>query len=359
MATQITNYQCPACTGPLQFSADSGKLECEYCGSSFEVSQVEQLYTQKEAAAEKAWDTSQVSADWGEEAAGMRAYNCPSCGAELICEETTAATTCPYCGNPSVVPGQFAGALRPEYVIPFGVDKARALELLKAHYKKKLLLPSAFTAQQQLEKVQGIYVPFWLFDATVAGSCTYNATRVRVHHSPNKRTTVTKHYRVHRGGSVAFEKIPVDAARKMPDGHMDALEPFDYSALKPFSTAYLPGFLADKYDAAAQDCAQRADIRCENTFEAAMRASVDAYDTCILHHKQVHIHRGKVHYALLPVWLMQVNWHGKNFLFAVNGQTGKLVGDLPVDWAKAAGLFAAIAVPLSVIAHLLVRLFVG
>ena len=114
MTTQITNYQCPACTGPLHFDGGSGKLECEYCGSAFEVAEIEALYAEKEAAAaeaggkaeekraaeaaEEAW-TPAFSADWGEDAAKMRAYNCPSCGAELICEETTAATACPYCGN--------------------------------------------------------------------------------------------------------------------------------------------------------------------------------------------------------------------------------------------------------------------
>lgn len=376
MAEQITNYQCPACTGPLQFSAATGKLECEYCGSSFEVAQIEALYAQKEEKAAQAmareqekeaarrqeesqWDTSALSEDWGEDAQGMRAYNCPSCGAQLICEQTTAASSCPYCGNPSVVPGQFSGALKPDYVIPFRVRKEQAKEALLAHYKGKLFLPKTFRTQQQLEKVQGIYVPFWLFDGQATGDCSFDTTSIHFLETPSKRTTITRHYQVQRGGSIAFEKVPVDASSKMPDGHMDAIEPFDYAGLKPFSTAYLPGFLADKYDVTVEDSQQRADSRCGATLRAALEQTVTGYDTCVLRDQQVQIQRGKVHYAMLPVWLMHVKWHSRDFLFAINGQTGKLVGDLPVDWAKAAGLFAAIAVPLAVAGNLLVRLIFG
>ena len=110
MPAQITNYQCPACTGPLHFVGESGKLECEYCGSGFDVAEIEALYAEKEARAAAAgqsdegrpapstggeWDTSGLSEDWGDEGGSMRAYSCPSCGAELICDESTAATSCP------------------------------------------------------------------------------------------------------------------------------------------------------------------------------------------------------------------------------------------------------------------------
>ena len=169
MADQITNYKCPACTGPLHFVGASGKLECDYCGASYDVAQIEALYAEKEgkaaaaqqsaeekAAAEKKtaegseWDMSDLSTDWGAEGEGMKAYNCPSCGAQLICDATTAATSCPYCGNPTVVPGQFAGTLKPDFVIPFKLSKEDAVAALKNHYKGKPLLPKIGRAQRQL-----------------------------------------------------------------------------------------------------------------------------------------------------------------------------------------------------------------
>ena len=147
--TEVTNYQCPACTGPLHFSGESGKLECDYCGSSYTVAQIEDMYREKEAKAAAAqnsgeWKKTFLTEDWGSDGKGMKTYSCPSCGAELICDENTAATCCPYCGNQTVIPGQFAGALKPEYVIPFKTDKAAAIEALKYHYKGKVLITNYF-----------------------------------------------------------------------------------------------------------------------------------------------------------------------------------------------------------------------
>ena len=141
----------------------------------------------------------------------------------------------------------------------------------------------------------------------------------------------------------------MDASSKMPDDHMDSIEPYDYEGLKSFSTAYLPGFLADKYDVSVEESRERADQRCEGTLDAALRGSVKGYDTCTRLTGSTDLARGKVHYALMPVWMLNTKWQGKDFLFAMNGQTGKLVGDLPVSWGKFWGMFAGIAALLSIV----------
>ena len=376
MPTQVTNYQCPACTGPLHFAGGSGKLECEYCGASYDVAEIEALYAEKEekaAAARQAaeetrqsapsgdggaWDTSGFSEDWGTEGDGMRAYSCPSCGAELICDENTAATSCPYCGNPTVVPGQFSGQLRPDFIIPFKLSKEDAVKALKDHYKGKIFLPKSFTQENHVQEIQGVYVPFWMFDGEAEGDARYEATRSHTYRSGDYEITETEHYDIYRAGFISFEKIPADASSKMPDDHMDSIEPYDYQELKPFSTAYLPGFLADKFDVTVEQCRQRADQRCAGTLSATLRDTVTGYHTCTLIHESVSLKRGKVHYALMPVWMLNTKWKGKDFLFAMNGQTGKLVGDLPVSWGRFWGLFAAIATPLSVLGSLL-AVFLG
>lgn len=375
MPTQVTNYQCPACTGPLHYSAKSGKLECDYCGSSFDVAEIEALYARKEAeaaaakqaadakaeaaqaakaeaaeaaAASGGWDTSDLSRDWGAEADGLRVYSCPSCGAELICDQSTAATACPYCGNPAIVPGQFSGALRPDYILPFRLSKDDAVQALRAHYKGKPFLPRSFTSVNHIEQIQGVYVPFWLFDGGAEGAASYRASNTNVYETGDYEITETRHYHVVRAGSLAFEKIPVDASSKMPDDHMDSIEPFDYAQLRPFSTAYLPGYLADKYDVTIDDSRDRADTRCRETLAQALRDTVTGYGACVTEREDIALRRGKVHYALLPVWMLSTKWNGESFLFAMNGQTGKLVGDLPTDRGRFWGMFAAIAAPLTV-----------
>ncbi len=381
MADQITNYQCPTCTGPLHFSSATGRLECDYCGSSFEPAEIEALYAEKteaaqaaaneadrkraekkakqqaaqaQAAEEGAWDTSAAGSDWGDDLGSMRAYNCPSCGAELICEETTAATSCPYCGNPTIVPGKLGGVLKPDYVIPFKLDKDAAVAALKKHYGRKPFLPKAFSAQNHIEEIRGIYVPFWLFDARADGDATFHGTRSHTRREGDYEVTTTEHYNIYRSGAASFERIPVDGSTKMPDDHMDSIEPFDYSEMKEFSLAYLPGYLADKYDVSAGESAERADRRCRSSMEDILRDDVHGYATVTKTGSNIRLRRGAVKYALLPVWILNTKWNGGDYLFAMNGQTGKLVGDLPVSKGK---YFAAFAAILAAVAALL--LFTG
>ena len=372
MPTQVTNHKCPACTGPLHFAGASGKLECEYCGSAFSVEQIEALYSEKEQAAAEAftgaeekqeasqetaegeWDTSGMESDWGQAGEKVKVYTCASCGAELICEDTTAAASCPYCNNPTVIPGQLSGVLKPDYVIPFKLDKDAAIAALQNYCKGKWFLPKTFKDRNKIQEIKGIYVPFWLFDGEADVDMTFKATRSHSHRQGDYLVTTTEHYHVRRAATVAFEKIPVDASIKMPDEHMDALEPFDYQELKPFSTAYLPGFFADKYGITAQDSAQRADLRAKNT--AVQTVQTDAhstYATCVPVGTKFHLKRGQVKYALLPVWMLNTSYEGKDYLFAMNGQTGKLVGNLPVSkkrfWGIFAGMFAALAAVMALI----------
>ena len=355
MANQVTNYKCPACTGPLRFDSATGKLQCDFCGSSYEVAEIEKLYAEKDAqaagafrqaeeqaAADGEW-TAASGSDWGADADGLRVYGCPSCGAELICDETTSATSCPYCGNNTIVPGQFSGALKPDYVLPFKLDKAAAVAALKKHYGGKKLLPKAFSNENHIEEVKGVYVPFWLYDGSAEVDVRCHGTKVSGYSTAHENVTVTNHYDVRRAGTVQFERVPVDASSKMPDDHMDSIEPFDYTQMQPFSTAYLPGYLADKYDVTVDDSRARADRRSRETLENALRETVTGYGTCVTDRTDIRLHRGKVHYALLPVWMLSTKWNGESFLFAMNGQTGKLVGDLPTDRGRYWSTFGAIA----------------
>lgn len=400
MATQVNNYQCPKCTGPLHFLSDSGKLECEYCGSSFEVSEIESLYASKQEAAQQAfaeeekkqeafaeeekkqeafaeegkksedadnadrknsfegWDASEAGQEWGQDAEGMRSYSCPSCGAEIICDSTTAATSCPYCDNPSIIPGQFAGNLKPDYIIPFKLDKEAAKRALKNHYKGKPLLPKAFKDENKINEIKGIYVPFWLFDGDAKADAAFEATRSMVFTEGDYRVTRTDHFVVERSGDVIFNMIPADGSSKMPDNHMDSIEPYDYSELKEFSTAYLPGYLADKYDVTAEECASRVRTRAENTIMDLLRDTVQGYDTVIPINSNISVKQGEVRYALLPVWMLHTKWNKNDYIFAMNGQTGKLIGDLPVSkgrfWGFFFGIGAAASALISIIGmHLL------
>ena len=354
MAAPIMNYQCPNCMAGLRFDESSGRLACDFCDNQFDIELVEQLFADKEqtaasAGAEPQWDISMTHAFSAEEAAHLRAYSCPSCAAEIICDDTTAATSCPYCGNPTIIPGQFGDQLRPDYVIPFKCDKNAAIEALQKYYKGKKFLPANFTDANHIEEIKGVYVPFWLYDGETDASMRFRATKIRKYTRGNYLVTETEHYRVVREGSVAFEKVPADGSTKMPDAHMDSIEPFSYSELKPFSSAYLPGFLADKYDVDAEKCGKRANERITASTEAVFRNTISGYTSVVREFSNINLKKGEVYYALLPVWLLSTKWRDKNYLFAMNGQTGKLIGDLPIDKSKLAKWFFIIAAPIAAV----------
>ena len=352
MADQITNYQCPNCLAGLRFDGASGKQVCDSCDTKFDVSVIEQLYADKEQAAasvgtEPQWDLTMTNNFTEEEAVHMRGYLCPSCAAAIICDDTTAATSCPYCGNPTVISGQFSGGLKPDYIIPFKLDKQMAAEALKKYYKGKKFLPKTFAESNHIDEIKGVYVPFWLYDGETDASMRFKATKVTKRTSGDWEITNTDHYRVVREGSVAFEKVPVDGSSKMPDTHMDAIEPFNYADITQFSTAYLPGFLADKYDQDAEACSKRANERIMSSTEKAFASTTKGYTTLKREYSKIDLKKGDIKYALLPVWMLSTKWKDKNFLFAMNGQTGKLIGDLPVDRGKYWGWFFKIAAPIA------------
>ena len=354
MAAQVTNYQCPNCLAALNWQGASGQVECDSCGTKFDVSVIEQLFADKEqdavsAGTEPAWDITMSGSFSAEEAAHMRGYICPSCAAAIICDDTTAATSCPYCGNPTVAPGQFSGELRPDYVIPFVLDKNAAIAALKAYYKGKKFLPRSFSGDNHINEISGVYVPFWLYDGVTDASMRFRATKVSKRRSGNWEITDTDHYRVIREGSVAFEKVPVDGSSKMPDAHMDAVEPFNYAGLRPFSTAYMPGFLANKYDEDAGVCSKRANERIIASTERAFASTTTGYSTLTREYSDIRLRSGDIKYALMPVWMLSTKWNGQNFLFAMNGQTGKLIGDLPVDKGLYWGWFFKIAAPVAAV----------
>ncbi len=348
MPAQTVNYQCPACTGPLHFSGETGALQCDYCGSTYSPAEIEALYETKEAKAEAAFqeaeEAGQEDYSWTPE--GMRAYSCPSCGAELVCDTTTAATSCPYCGNPTVVPGNFSGTLKPDYIIPFKLNKDDAVAALKKYYKGKKLLPKVFSKENHITELQGVYVPFWLYDGIAQGRISANCELVRSWTEGDYEITETEHFRAERAGNVSFQRIPVDGSTKMPDNHMDSIEPYDYGEMTDFSTAYLPGFLAEKYDVDAKASQNRATDRMKNSLEGMLLGTMNGYTAKTVTNKNIGCREVNTKYALLPVWMLHTKWQGKDYLFAMNGQTGKLIGDLPVSKGRFAAWMAGIAVPL-------------
>ncbi len=331
--SELSTYKCPCCGGTIEFDTASQKPKCPYCDTEFELDSLKHYDEDLNISGEDNINWEDSSTDkWTEgDAEGLRVYVCDTCAGEIIAEDTTAASQCPYCGNPIIMKGQLAGDLKPDLVIPFKLDKKAAKVAYERHITGKRLLPKVFKDENHIDEIKGIYVPFWVYDAEASASIRYRATKTRAYTTPTHNCVETSYYSVTRGGNVAFSHIPVDGSTKMADDLMESIEPFDFSEAVDFRTAYLSGYLADRYDVSAEDSRKRANERIKKSTEDAFRSTVSGYSSVISEQCSINCSGGKARYVLYPVWLLNTTWNDQKFTFAMNGQTGKFVGDLPVD----------------------------
>ena len=334
--SDINEYKCPSCGGAIEFDSHSQKMKCPYCDTEFDLETLKKYDEQLSKEAEQKDDISDWQTDpgkqWQEgETDGMNVYTCKSCGGEIVSDENTGATSCPYCGNPVILTERFRGALRPDMVIPFKLDKKAAKEAYYKHIKGRPLLPKVLRRENHIDEIKGIYVPFWLFDADVAADARYKATKVRTWSDSDYDYTETSYYSVDRSGNMSFVSVPVDGSSRMSDDLMESIEPYKVADAVEFQTAYLSGYLADKYDVDAQQSTDRARERMKESAQDVLRDTVKGYASVIPENTNVRISGGDAKYALYPVWILNTTWRGKKYIFAMNGQTGRMTGDLPVD----------------------------
>lgn len=345
---KVIDYKCPCCGAAIAFDPRAQELKCASCGNTYSVELMSEL-------CDEANSDGKTTSDWGtykcdDRASGTVTYSCRFCGAEIECDVNTVATECVYCGNPIVISDTVSGISSPDVILPFKLDRESAKTALINYYNGKKLLPDEFKSENNIERIRGVYVPYWLYNCHSHANATYDATRVHSWHDSRYNYVRTDHFLVSRTGGADFADIPVDASSKMPDNYMDALEPFDFSGAVPFRDGYMAGYVADRYDVDSLSGSSRAELRIENTMNSLLRDTVHGYVSVVKRRGSVQNSNGTVRYAFLPVWILNTRYKDKTYLFAMNGQTGKMVGELPVDKGKAAKFFAiAAAVSMAVI----------
>lgn len=376
--------KCPSCGAPINFDVPSGKMKCSFCGASFTVEEVNQFNGISQANAEldaahakQAGTTgatggagtattpeTQISTTpaegqpgWVEppptyldEATGqqMAQFQCNSCGGEIIGSPDMVSARCPWCNNNFVATGQLTSTRVPDRMIPFAMTKEQALEAFKANMKGLKLIPREFK-QVSVDDIQGVYVPYWLYDATVAGEGNFSCENIRTWTDSEYEYTEHREYQVYRSANVAFLDVPVAGTTKVTDKLTESVEPFDYTKSVAFSPAYLTGFMTNKYDVDAQDANPRALERMKDSTEEVLRNSISGYDTVSTINTSIQPAFGELEYVFLPMWLMNVDFQGKNYNYAMNGQTGKFVGTFPVSERKYWTGLIGIAIPIAII----------
>lgn len=336
----VLTYKCPNCGGPLVFEPQSQKFGCEYCAGRFAK---EELDCKTSSAADKG--TEKPASATGD--MGAAVYSCPSCGAEVVTKETTAATYCYYCHNPVILSGRLGGAFRPDAVIPFAVEKEEAVLSFLNWVKKKRFVPREFFSKKQIEKLTGVYFPYWIVDCEARGAMDARATNVRAWTSGKHRHVETQHYRVTREGALHFEHIPKNALKKANRKLIEGVLPFDDAKIQSFSTSYLSGFQAEKRDVEREELQDEVVRDVTGFSETILRQTVCGYSSVVPSDTRCEVTGESWKYALFPVWVLTYRAANKKmYYFAMNGQDGKVCGQLPVDRGRLLVLFASVAAPL-------------
>lgn len=346
----VVQYKCPNCGGPLKFDPESGKYTCEYCRGVFtqdELDRQTEDRTRDDEQEIKSEDVKTEKAEAGE--GGAVVYTCPSCGATIVTDSTTAATFCYYCHNPVVLSGRLEGDFKPDYVVPFKIDKEKALEIFEKWIEQKKYVPKAFYSKDQIEKFTGVYFPYLLYTCNIDGNIDAQATRKDVSIRNGIEYTDTGTYHVRRSGNMEIRHVLRNALKKANSILSEAVLPFETDDMKPFNMSYLSGFMAEKRDI---DKSELEDGMRQEVMDYALeklRESVSGYTDIHITANNTKLLNEKWEYALLPVWTLTYKDGDEVYYFSVNGQSGKTVGKLPVDKAKLLRTFLFIFIPFALI----------
>jgi DNA-directed RNA polymerase subunit RPC12/RpoP len=333
----IKKYKCPNCGKTVKIDSSAQNMKCPHCDAELEINALADYQKEVESQAKDRFDwKTESGGTWEEIDLGdLSAGSCPSCGAEFIGDKNAIAMLCPCCGSAQIAQKRVPKMLKPDYCVPFKLEKKSAVEALKQFCDGKRLLPDSFKKEDRVENIQGMYTPFWLFDAKAQARVRYKAAKVNSYSDESYDYTKTDYYSVVRDGSLNFEKFPVDGSDKVDEAYMDAVEPFDYAQMPNFQSEYLAGYSAQKYNVDVEAGKKEANERIRNSIEKEFAASVTGYSTVEVESSAVNIESGKVSYALLPVWILNTKYKDENYPFVMNAQTGKFTGKLPVDKGKA------------------------
>ncbi|HHT14865.1 MAG: hypothetical protein ACOX6G_06085 [Christensenellales bacterium] len=338
-------YQCPSCGSSLTYDGRASEMSCGHCGNRFSIEalQAYQGTLNDEARSEvsSSWTESVLSAD-DSSFTSAKAYHCNNCGADLMTDETTVASSCAFCGSPAVIPSQFTESTFPAKIIPFLITEEQAQKIFKNYFQKKKLLPKIFRKNNRIDKIRKLYVPYWLFSGIASGDITYNATKVNTRREGNYRVTTTSHYLLRRAGTLDFNSLPVDANSRIPNEVTESIEPYDMSASLPFSFPVLAGTLADRADVDAEVCKQRADERIARSVTSALNSTTTGYSSAVPRTSKIHVPNGVSEGALFPLWHITTKKEDKVYSFAINGQTGEYTCNIPYSTKSAFAWFISL-----------------
>lgn len=326
MGKKVIDEKCLSCGASIKYNPKKKKFICDYCHSEFSMNEMKENK-------KKINQDDSLTREFSlmEE---MQGYTCSNCGAEIVSLENIASTTCLYCKSSAIIKNRLSGVYKPDSIIPFKYKKEDAIKEFQNICKGRLLIPKGFKDIKNISEMEGLYVPFWLYDCSNNAYLKCDGTKVSSWMDSRYTYTKTDYYNVERGGILSFESVPNDAATRFDDNIMNAIEPFDYNELIDFNPGYLAGFLSEKYDVESKDAYNNAKNRMKEDSKSFLRSEMKGYSTLVQKESNNHLTVNKTKYVFLPVFVLNIKYKEKIYHFAMNGQTKKMIGEIPVDNKK-------------------------
>ncbi len=380
-----TSYKCPNCSANLIFDADQQKMTCSHCGTALSPKDVTQEYSKLDSEAMSREDARDEALkadvtglpheerDAREEAEASpdeaepeffsdddsSQFVCGNCGAAVITDKNTTATFCAFCGSPTIIRERLVDARKPDYIIPFAIDRENAIRRFLKWCGSGRLTPIDFVNSKNIEKITGLYVPFWLFsadvDIDVKATAVMQVSSYEDGDSGAFEVIDSDYYSIQRKGRVTWKLVPYDSASHVEDEAMRKIAPYGYEKIVRFDMAYLSGFFADRYDVPWHKMEPDLKNRLATSIDRIISDSTIQYARLESVKDDSVIHPFRMKYAMIPVWFLTYRYTGKTYYFAMNGQTGKIAGEYPISILKVLLLLLAI-LP---VAAVLVRFLIG
>lgn len=322
---QVLDSQCPCCSAPLFYNTTTNHFKCEYCDSVFTLKDLEKVEDAKIEEIEEQETENEI----------YMSYKCTNCGAEIVADEHTSSTFCLYCGNAAILKDKLSGKFKPDKIIPFKTEKETAIKAFKNLAKGRPLIAKDFISEKNINKIIGLYVPFWLYQIKTQGSLEAKGIQVKTWSRGDIRYTKKDFYDLKRTGEMVYERVPVDGSTRFNNEIMNTIEPFNYNYLIDFNYRYLSGFLAEKYDINSTELFKEAEERVLASAKDIMYNDMGNYTIKTTTSNTIKAKKHNAEYALLPVWMVNVKYKNKYYLFAMNGQTGEFIGNIPLNKTKA------------------------
>ncbi len=321
----IKSYKCPSCGAGLSFKPELNKFRCDYCLSEFTEAEISNLYKQEDIKEKSLVDQSHLAS-----------YTCNSCGATVVTDDTTTSTFCYYCHNPVILSDRLAGDFMPDKMIPFSIDKEKAQSIFLDWVKKYKFVPKDFYSQSQLEKITGIYLPYWWADCQVDVDYLGNLNKEKIYTKDNTQFSEVSTYEIVRKARVNINNVEHLAFNKIDENLLNGIAPYAEDKAIGFSMPYLSGFFAEQYNISQEGVLNKIEKEVRNNSKTLVIESVDDRKNLTEISSQIDIKDTEVNYTLLPAWILTYNYANKTYVFAVNGQSGKPFGELPLDNKKVA-----------------------